>query len=305
MQMGVAVPYLENDLKELCAWGVLAQKGGRYETAVVIFTKEFAAEAMAKTLSHQQKIADIISNFLDERLSDIKSIGFHTGGSDDGLLRWHITQLIIEQAVLVKYEKNLNLVFPTKYGGESFVIGVENYHEGAGGLTTRSENACGDQIKFIEFFVSSIYEKLDFGYFYERANRVNIAIDIAKGKMDGFSENDAFEVAELIKSGWAAKDGGELSLCIPVYTAEQFEQIISMTDAVTDRISDATRDMIEISTDILVQHTPASMKKEAKEVGWLKRHDIAMKRPVEIMRDSGALRRIAGNEHPTAYVLLK
>ena len=308
LQMGVAVPYLEKDLQELCESGVLLKKGTRYETAIVIFTKDFSIEAETKTLPMQQEIATIVEQFLEEQLSDVKAIGFHQGGVDDSLLKWRITHLIIEQAVLNKYEKSLNLVYPTKYAGlETFIIGVEDFQcrQTGGGLTTKFNNACGDQIKFIEFFVPSINVPLDFGYFWNKSNRVNIITDIAKGKMDGFSENDMLEVAEFIKNGWVKKDGDALHLCIPVYTAKQYEQVISLMDAVTDKIAKLTGEMIDITTDILIQHTPTSMKKDAKNVSWLKRHDIAMSAPVEIMKNNGTLRKIANNEHPTAYVVLK
>ena len=236
----MAVPYLEKDLKELCDSGVLLQKGGRYETAIVIFTKDFTKEVEAKTLQLQQEIATIIKQFLDERLSGIKAIGFHQGGVDEGLLKWHITQLIIEQAVLVKYEKSLNLVFPTKYAGfETFIIGVEDFRRRYGGsLTTRFNNSNGDQIRCIEFFVTSINEELDMGYFFSKTSRVNTILDISKGKMRGFSENDMLEVAEFIKNGWVKKEDDLLHVCMPVYTAEQYEKVLSLMDTTTNLIAE-------------------------------------------------------------------
>jgi hypothetical protein len=208
---------------------------------------------------------------------------------------------------LNKYEESLNLVFPTKYAGfETFIIGIEEYnYTMGGGLTTRKSNAQGDQMKFIEFFVPSINTPLDMGYFINKSSRVNTFIDIAKGKTDGFGENDMLEVAEFIKNGWVKKDGEKLNPCVPVYTAEQYKQVVSLIDTVTDTIADKTRKMIDISTDILIQHTPTSLKKDAKNVGWLKRHDVAMTSPVRIMRNNGVLRSIANNEHPTVYVVLK
>ena len=267
LQLGVAVPYLEKDLHELCESGVLVKKGERYETAVVIFTRGFATEAEAKTAFMQQETAEIIGQFLDERLPDIKAIGFHKGGEDDSLLKWRITHLIIEQAVLNKYEKSLNLVYPTKYAGfETFIIGIEEYnYTMGGGLTTAHSNANGDQMKFIEFFVPSINAPLDLGYFHNSPNRVNTFIDIAKGKNDGFGENDTLEVAEFIKHGWAKKDGKNLIPCIPVYTAAQYKQALSIIDPITDIIANQTQEMIAATTDILIQHTPTSLKKDAKQ----------------------------------------
>jgi len=306
LQMGVAIPYLERDLKELCAGGVLIQKGGRYETAVVIFTKDFSLEADTKTLTLQREIADIIEKFLDERLADIKAIGFYQGGLDDGLLRWRITQLILEQAVLNKYEKSLNLEFPKYAGHEVFLFGIEDFNSRHSGcLTTNFNNDCGDRIKFLEFFFSGFDVMMDMGYFMSGQNRVNVFLEIAKGKMDGFNENDMLEVAELIKYGFVKKEGTVLHVSVPVYTAEQYKQVVSLMDAVTDKVAEKTHKIIEATTEILIQHTPAKMKKDAQAICWLKRHDLAMGGPVEIMRGNSTLRKIADNERPTSYVLLQ
>ena len=308
LQMGVAVPYLENDLNELCACGLLTRKGGRYETAIVIFTREFSIEADMKTMELQREMAELIGRALDEQLAEIKAVGFHQGGVDDGLLKWRITQLILEQAVLRKNEESRNI--STKHAGhEVIILGAEDYisrYGRYGCLTVENSNAHGDVIRFLEFFANSFREKIfDFGYFWQQENRINLLFDIAKGKTDGFSEGDKLEIAEFIKNGWAKKDGSGLSLCIPVYTAEQYERVEAILAPVTDKVAEITRKILEISTGILLQHTPASLKKEARNMSWLKKHDIAMSGPVEIMRSSGALRHAADNEHPSVYVVLK
>lgn len=295
LQMGVAVPYLEKYLKELCEVGVLAQKGKYYETAIVIFTREFIAEEHAKTLKIQQEAAEIITQFLDEKLDDIKAIGFHTGSVDDGLLRWRITQLIIENAVLEKHKND------SQQRKDGLVWGDEDTRYGC--LNVHYTNPQGDTIKFLEFFARSFNERIfDFGYFWKQEKRVNLILEIAREKR--VNEADMVEVAEFIKNGWVKKDGDTLQLCIPVFTAKQFEQVLSLTDVVTNKIAEKTHEMLNISTDILMQHVSASKKKEAKTLGYLRRHYIAMCGPVEIMMGSGALRRFSDNEHPTAYVVV-
>jgi DNA-directed RNA polymerase specialized sigma24 family protein len=299
LQLGIAVPYLENYINELCESGVIIKKASRYETAVVIFTKNFSVEANTKTLHLQQKAAETIAKFLDEHL--IKAVGFHAGdGDDDGLMRWRITQLILEQGVLEKYEQGLSVA---TYGGHKlFIWGEEDLHYGCMNVTY--DNARGDQMKFLEFYATSFNERVfDFGYFWKQEKRVNLIIEIAKGKHD-FDENEMLEAAEFIKNGWVKKDGEKLSLCIPVYTSRQFKQIASLLDPVTDKIAEITRQIIAICTDVLMQHTPAQKKKSAKEIVWLKRHYFAMSAPVEIMQSNNTLRRVPHSEHPAAYIVL-
>ena len=303
LQLGVAVPYLEKDLGKCCEVGVLSKKGGRYETSIVIFTKEFAAEAGPKMLPFQKGIAAIIEECLRERLGAVKAIGFYRGGEDDRLLKWHIAAILLEKAVLDKYQGSIELAYPTRFPGcEAFVTGDgdagSRWFDGFG--TSWSGNAAGDLIRFLDFMVNG---EMDHCYFFNYPNRGNVILDIAGGKSDGFSENDREEIAGFIERGFVGKDGDTLRLRLPVFTQAQFERLLDLLDGVTDEIADKTRAMVGIVTEILVQYTPAALRKEAESVGVMKMFD-AIAAPVQLLLDDGVLRKAAPGEHPTAYVVL-
>ena len=301
LQIGVAVPYLENDLKNLCEKGLLIQKGGKYETDIVILTKEFSEESAEKALPVHRDIAKIIDEFLNEHFNDIKSVDFYSGVQDDNLLKWHITQILLHESG-TKYFNSLNFVFPTKYGGmEAIVYGTEHYLNINGGMgNTENNNAYGDKITIHDFF---ILNAKDCVYFYRSPNRVNIILDIARGKSNGFSENDTGEIAEFIKRGYVRKDGDKLYLNFPVFTKKQFDKIKTLVNDITDSIAGKMRQAVNITTDILVQHTPVSMKKDAENIGWVQARDCGFT-SVKIMLDNGVLQWVAENSHPTTFVLL-
>ena len=304
VQIGVAVPYLESELKALCENKVLTKIGSRYETTVVIFSKDFADEADAVTLPLQQDIANVLKHFFDKRITDVKSIGFYEGCNDDSLLKWHITAIALERAVFKKYQGSLKIEYPKKYPGcEAFVWGEEDYNSRYGSFGTCAlRNAEGDLIRFMDFSVNG---EMDHRYFYDYPNRVNITLAIAKGRQRGFGDNDALEVAELTKRGYIKKTENRLELSIPVFASGQFEKVLSLLDNVTDEIAEITREMIKLTTEILVQHTPVQMKKEAKDIGWLKMFDNAVTAPVSEMLKSGVLCNVAENVHPTSHIVLK
>jgi RNA polymerase sigma factor (sigma-70 family) len=305
LQLGISVPYLEKDLQELCDTSVLVKEKNRYETDIVIFTKEFSSEVLAKTANYQKEIADILTGFLDERLDEFKKIGFFTGDSgDDSLLRWRIAHLILEQSVLNESDSEPNVQFTKQHNGHPiFLWGSEG--EKYSCLAMGFDNENGDKMQFLEFLPATWLKMFSWGYFWNRNDRVKLMLDIANGKQDGFDENEKNELAELIKLGFLEKDGDKISLRIPIYTASQFAQALSLTADTRNKISKITEKIIEISKDILVQHSPATKKKEAKSIAWLKKREISMDRPVEIMLGSGELRRTSENEHPAAYVVLK
>ncbi|MCL1846028.1 MAG: sigma-70 family RNA polymerase sigma factor [Defluviitaleaceae bacterium] len=317
LQLGVAVPYLEGELDELCRNGLLTRRGAKYETAIVIFTKNFVVEEQAKTAALQRELAEIITGFLDARLGEIKAVGFHSPG--DGLLRWNITQIILEQSIVENpimwdyLKENYD-----HSGRKLFVWGEEAGFYGC--LTTRHNNAQGDELRFLEAFAGSFNDRVfDFGYFWKQQCRVDLMLGIAGGR-DNFGEFEWLEIAELIKNGWVRQaHGGNrehmddathsfeagMALCIPVYTAAQLAEVLSLAAPVIAAVAEKAREMLAISAEILKQHTPAAKKKEATECAFLRRHIIAMKRPIEIMQDSGALRRFTPNEHPMSYAFLK
>ena len=116
LQIGVAIPYLERDLKKLCEKGLLTHKAGKYETSIVIFTKEYSEEAYEKTLQAQREIAEAVNEFFNGHLNEIKSIAFHAV-RDGNLLKWLITRIILGES-LSKYntlnEQRLNIDEPLK-----------------------------------------------------------------------------------------------------------------------------------------------------------------------------------------------
>ena len=303
LQIGVTVPYLEKDLKALCEHNVLTCRGGRYETSIVIFTKEFAREADAKMLPYQQEIAAIIQKCLNEKLDEIKSIGFYQGAPDENLLRWHIAAILLEKAVISKYQGNMEIATPTRFPGcEAFVTGEEDagsrWFDGFG--TSWSGNAAGDLIRFLDFMVNG---EMDHFYFFNYPNRGNVILDIANGKSDGFSENDKTEAAGLIERGFAEKTGDALRLRLPVFTKAQFERLLELLDGVTDEIAEKTRRMVEAAKEILIQYTPAALRKEAESASMMMMFD-AIAAPVQLLLEDGTLGRVRENEHPTAYVVL-
>lgn len=302
LQIGVAVPYLEKDLKKLCEKELLIQKGGKYETSIMILTKEFSEEAYEKTLPVQREIAEIIGKYLNERLNDVKAIGFYRGVDDDNLLKWLVTQIIVGRSRSI-YQESIEFKATKKYAGiDAIIWGGETWDNNPGGSAgVDLYNANGDAIISIDFFASGA-ATYDSFYFDRNQNRVNIILDIAKGKSGGFSENDTVEIAEFIKHGYVGKNGEKLTLKFPVFTKKQNEKFMILIEDIIDVVADKMRESVNIATEILVQHTPVSLKEEAENIGKAV-VDRAVS-SIKIMVDNGILHRVAHNAHPATFVVL-
>ena len=80
LEIGVALPYMENELEMLCKCGLLKKEGKRYLTSIAIFTKELKDEIVCKTQMYNERIADMIVHAVEENEGRIRANGF--GGSD-------------------------------------------------------------------------------------------------------------------------------------------------------------------------------------------------------------------------------
>jgi len=259
-------------------------------------------EINEKTMSVHREIAKIIGDFFSERLGDIKAIGFYRGVENDNMLKWLVTHIALGEVLMVKCTKELNIVFPQKHAGmEAFVYGTENFPNQPGGVMTLGRhNPNGDLIRIMDF---SINNQPDCLYLDRYPHRVNILFDIAKGKSAGFDEIDTNEIAEFIKRGFIRKNGDELKLNIPTMTNEQYNKLKNMLDDMTTVIAEKTRETINIATDVLVQHAPVSLKKDAENLGGVTSAFSAVI-PVNIMVDNGVLQQVAENAHPTTFIML-
>jgi len=301
LQIGVAVPYLEMFLEQLHEKNLLVYEKGKYETNIVIFTREYYEESDAKTLPVQREVAGIIENLLIGRLGDIKNIGFHMGKPDDDFLKWHIVHMLSWESGR-RFGESLNYAYPTKYTGEeALFFGTEQYENDRGGIANCLRlNDSGDYIMFTGFSINGRAEQY---YFDLYPNRVNILFDIAKGKSGGFGENDSAEIAEFIKLGYVSKDGDKLILNFPVMTEGQYEEIKNLLEDAILALIKKKHEFVEISTDVLQQHVPPFMKKEAECICWVNER-TSTAASVKMLVDSGVLRRKEENEHPTMFVVL-
>jgi hypothetical protein len=173
-------------------------------------------------------------------------------------------------------------------------------NEGASILTPR--NSTGDYVFYMGILINRLNPSGN--YFVNSPNRVNLLLDIAKGKTDSFNENEQYEIAEFIKRGVVCKTENDLILKFPVFTKKQYDDLLSLIDPTTTAIAEKTQEIVKLTTDILVQHSPPSMRKEASNMGWvIMSVDGAVVAPTKIMLEKGTLQPFADNSYTASYAV--
>ncbi len=309
LEIGVALPYMEDKLNELVEYELLKKDGNRYYTNIVIFTQDFIHEVSAKTKVLRERIAGILQEAIAEREQEVRNIGFAGSDMRTQTYRWQMTSFILYRAIIDILQNKTKIVYPKdKFGTECFVWGSEKgngsywlsrYGFGVSG----TENPAGDYVQFMDFAING---EMVHHYYFDRQNVTNVFLDIAKGNTNGFSENDKAVAADMIRKGYVLSDEAGLSVNAPVFTAEQYRKFKEIFDVAAERISDEAEALMEVVAKIMKNHMPVHLKKIAYDMAYLRLFEDAISAPVAILCEEEYLLPYGGDTMlPTTYIVLK
>jgi len=133
LELGVATPYLEDEVTLLEKYGLLRkQNNGKYQTNLVVFTEAFTNEFYK--LSKKEcvsKLTNILRN-AKTKLKDIRKIGFIGDQLDDNRLLWSFLWMIMRSGYS-KFEQS-NSAYSKKdilYNGATGINYGEDYDDAA------------------------------------------------------------------------------------------------------------------------------------------------------------------------------
>lgn len=308
LEIGVALPYMEDKLQELCEFDLLKKDGNRYTTNIVIFTQEFVCEVGAKTDELKEHIADILMNFISEHEKDVRNIGFVGCNMQSNIMMWQIVCGILHDAIIEILQDKIKLIYPKdKFGENCFVFGKETEIQSLWKSQFTFGAACqsnseGDVIQFMDFL---IHGKRVYDYLGQKTV-ANVFLDIAKGKTLDFSENDKIIAAELIRKGYVACNDGELSVNAPILKKEQYQKCKMIFRKSANKIATEAEVLMETVANILKNHCPAHMKSQVQQMAYLYLLEDAISTPIMKLFERKYLLP-CGEEKmlPTTYVVMK
>ena len=309
LEIGIALPYMEDKLKELYEGGLLNKEGKRYSANIAVFTKEFQQEVRQKTAELKKRIVDLVVEAVEAHGTSIRSIPFAGADMNENSLAWQLTCRLLYSAVIEKLQSRVQLCYPEeRYGSNCFVWGIETdeqdfelkqFNFGVSNV----QNKNGDYVQFMDFPING--EMVHFFFAYNQS-AVNVLLDIAKGSTAHFSENDLAVAAELIKRGYAVQEEKCLKVNAPVCTIQQHRQVKAVLEETASRIADEAEKLKCSVTEILKDHLPLHLKKQAPDLAYLRLFDDAICAPVAALFDQKFLLPYNGDGLlPTTYVILK
>ena len=308
LEIGVALPYMEDKLADLCEHELLKKDGNRYYTNIVIFTKDFANEVNTKTAELRERIADLLTASVTEHEKEVREIGFFGADMGGNAFAWQMVSFILYYAVIVILQNEIQIVYPKdKFGTECFIWGAENGDQSSWGSKfgfgiSDVVNSAGDYVQFMDFPING--EMVH--HYCNRQNVTSVFFDIAKGNTEHFSDNDKALAADMVRKGYVISKDEGLFVNTPVFTKEQHNTLQTIFADTAAQIADDAEKLMDTVTKILKNHVPVHLKKLAKDMAYLRLFEDAISAPVAILYDRKYLLPYNGNGIlPTTYVILK
>lgn len=310
LEVGVGLPYMEDDLNALHEVSLLTRDGaGRYRTNIIIFTEDFTREAQQLIAPDAQAIADRVRRCITEQEAAIRALGFTGCSMNPTAFTWQMSALLLHQAVVnMAGDKACPALPKDKWGVPCLCWGVEAsaaplsvdadpFCFGASGMV----NARGDDVRCMDFPIVGPMVHHTICYW----NKANVFLDIARGSVAALSENDAAIAAELIKKGYVLQKDGLLTANCPVFTAGQFQALLSLIDGAAQEIAAIALSIRDKEAALLAEHAPEHLKALAQGMAYFRLFDDAVSLPMATLYAEHVLPDVkCADLLPTTYVVL-
>ena len=274
MELGVSMPYLEEEIEILEEAGVLKKAGEKYQANIVIITDAYEKEFVKNTSSVYSDVAKSVFDQAVSLLPQIRELDFNGNDYDDNRLLFGILNIAFMNGYGLTKEKS-PLGPPNKLplGCNGWIFGYDNdyvnHHFAA--ITLRTDNK--DRTAWfaaVNYKVTVKAQMYEHTYFVDRAEAVCDAI------LCKHANRENITLPWLIKDNFVRCHDDQLSANFPVFETEVFEKICKLTSGISEEVANCMIEISDKAEKILAEHAPASLKEQCGDVAKIHhRMDVA------------------------------
>ena len=295
LELGVALPYIEDILNELTDCEILRLEGRKYYTNIVIFSIDCAIEVVKKTARYREEIVDTLTSVIEN-------------GKVSNNQAWLTVCCVLYKAIFENLQSKVKINIPeNKFGENCIVWAVEKNSESMRNKgfefgVSNTENENGDRVQFFDFPVNG---EMVHHSFYTTQSITNVFVDIARGKTDFTNEFDKVVVAELVKKGYVLNNDEKLTVNVPVFTKSEFENFMKPLKETVDIVEENAMKIMNDAAKIIRNYIPVHLKSLAEQMAYFRIFEDAVSMTVGKLAENKVLFPYNGTGVlPTTYVLL-
>ncbi len=301
LQIGVSLPYLEDDITVLCDAGLLQNNGKRYRTNLIILTEAYEKEKVCCVRKAADALTVCIKSFLERSETDIRAIGYRGSQMSAQALRWQMTTMLLFEAYYRAKEALLSTCeYPkTAFGEHAYVWGVERPALSYCHSCIHGE---GMTLSFMDWLPGNSSDHHDF---WGKPERIRIYEKILRGYREPYHETEEAAVAELIRLGYLYRESGTVCACVPVFSQAEFAQLCSLQEDTVLQMTALAKELHRQTSEILKNHVPTHLKKQADDIAAMHLFGDLTTAPTQLLLDTGYLsQHYHPHEKGTVYAVL-
>ncbi len=274
MELGVAMPYLEEELEILESAGVLKKTGEKYQTNIVIITDAYEKEFVRNTSMIYSDVASNVFHKIFQLLPQIRRLNFHGNDFDDNRLIFGILNIaVIEGYILARKKSPIGNPNKLALDCHGWIFGYDNDYVNHHfmGVTMETWNREGtawysaENYRIIE--QAQMYDHYDF---HNKTEAICDAILCRKANR----ENPA--LPWLIEHNFIHCEDNKLSANFPVFGEKAFTDICVMLSDVIDAVANCMIDISDKAEKLLAEQAPKAVKGQCGDIAKIHhRLDVA------------------------------
>ena len=264
MELGVAMPYLEDELEMLQKAGVLAKIGNKYQTNLVILTDDYETEFERDIAKAVSQIADSVFETAKSLLPSVRELDFQGNDYDDNRLLFALLNIAMVNAYDLADERS-PLGPPNKLalGGNGWLFGHDNdcANRHFNGVTMETKNKARTA-----WFSAENYRVIAKSQIYDHSRFSEKAEAMCDAVLGKIADVENQTIPYLVENGFVFYRDGVLSANFPVFSEQVYKQLLVLLRPLTETVAECMIAMSDKAECILRDHVPKAVRAQCADI---------------------------------------
>ncbi len=285
MELGVSMPYLEEEIEILEEAGVLKKTGDKYQTNIVIITDAYEKEFVRNTSAVYTAVAKSVFEKAVALLPNIRELDFHGNDYDDNRLLFGLLNIaFVNGYILAKKRSSLGKPNKLALGGHGWIFGYDNDFVNHHFEGISMENWNKNQTAWFSAENYRIIKRTQLWAHSDFKNKSEAMCDAILG-MDVNKDNSA--IPWLIENKFVFCENSKLSANFLVFNKTVYKTVCSILSDIADQVANCMIDISNKAEKILAEHAPASLKEQCGDIAKIHhRLDVAAFLMEELIKEN-------------------
>ena len=303
MEVGVAVPYLEEEVEILEKYELLIKKGKKYYSNIVIYSNDWTRKMHEEVKSVLEERIDTIKEMVDKGVSLLEKTDYSFYMDDLNARRWFVLMLIFWEAVHAAEDKmKTRLSFPLlANGSKGYVMGMRGeFSDDISGM-----NGIYGMYSLKRGYVRILNYKLLSDKVLSPFDRGCVCGEVLKAAEERLSETEHMEtLSELIEKGFVRIVDEKINPCYAEISEKDYRELKEKLADEIDHIAGLAAEHRDKAGKELEKITPKEIP-AAKEVGSIVSMWSMLEKIVPVVLESGYMQRGKEGQNLTTFYFRK